>query len=34
MSDSAFWVEEGQALRRWVTEGGSDDERKGVETET
>jgi hypothetical protein len=33
MSDSAFWVEEGQALRRWVTEGGSDDERKGVETE-
>jgi hypothetical protein len=32
MSDSAFWVEEGQALRRWVTEGGSDDERKGVET--
>jgi hypothetical protein len=34
MSDSAFWVEEGQALRRWVVEGGSDDERKGVETET
>jgi hypothetical protein len=32
MSDSAFWVEEGQALRRWVAEGGSDDERKGVET--
>ena len=33
MSDSAFWVEEGQALRRWVAEGGGDDERKGVETE-
>jgi hypothetical protein len=33
MSDSAFWVEEGQALRRWVAEGGSDEERKGVETE-
>ena len=32
ISDSAFWVEEGQTLRRWVTEGGSDDERKGVET--
>jgi hypothetical protein len=32
MSDSAFWVEEGQALRRWVTEGGSDEERKGTET--
>ena len=33
MSDSAFWVEEGEALRRWVTQGGSgDDEHKGVET--
>ena len=32
MSDSVFWVEEGEALRRWVTQGGSDDERKGVET--
>jgi hypothetical protein len=31
MSDSAFWVEEGEALRHQGREGGSDEERKGTE---